>query len=660
MPSRLRALGLLSLISLVLLPRGDPARAEEYVPKALDKRAPFGVVATLGNRVRDDEQDAAIALMREAGVQWAREEVFWDRLQPQQGGPYLWGGTGSGFYNYDSSIGRLRRAGINVLGLLDYNPAWLKGTQVPLDTWIKDWGDFVYNTVARYGHDRGQIKYWEIWNEPNLRKFGYENGLYSVQDVVRILDVARAAAKAADPEAAIVLGGIASIWSALPTPEDYDVSTYLRLLHDAGGWDSFDILAIHPYRPGAPEAASWRRDTAQDLEAELRVVDGLLAEFGSKPVWLTEVAWSTYNGYYGVSETDQAAFLVRMYLLALAHPSVQRVFWYDLRDDTAPAAPYDRPVYDAAEPEYHFGLLRRSYPLDPGRADLRKPAFVAYRTMTQILGNMTLDGVMDTWDDPGLSGTFGYRYRGGGRTAVVLWRINPAATPAVTVSCVCRDARVRQWDGKVLAVLQTQDLLTVRLDYLGVPLYVEWGEDRGSGQLFPETGHRVGGTFLRFWSEHGGLAQFGYPISDAVTEPELGSGRPRLVQYFERNRFEYFPDSKDPAYEVQIGRLGDELLQHRGVDWRTLPRAPDTPKECLSFPQTGHNICPPFREYWERNGGLSLYGMPLTDAYEEDGLTVQYFERNRFEYHPDKAGTPFEIELGLLGRALYSKWGVWP
>ncbi len=660
MLNRVHALVLLCLVCLPALPTSDPAAAD-YDVKAVDKSAPFGVSATLANRVRDDEQDEAIALMQEAGVQWAREEIFWHRLQPQQGGPYRWRGDGSGFGDYDSSIARLNKAGINVLGLLDYNPAWAKSTNAPLETWIADWGDFVYNVVARYGRERGQIKYWEMWNEPNLRRYGYLAGLRDIHDVVRMLNVARAAAKAADPEATVVLGGISSIWSELPTPEDYDMGTFLRMLYDAGGWNSFDILAIHPYRPGAPEASAWRRDVAQDFEAELRVVDGLLAEFGSKPVWLTEISWSSYDGPFGVSDEEQAAFLVRMYLRALTHPAIERVFWYDLRDDTAPSAPYDRPIYERADPEFHFGLVRRTYPLDLMRGDLRKPSFVAYRTMTEVLGGMRPDGVVAGGNEPNMRGAFGYRYTDGARTAVALWRVTGDTPPIFTITCGCTDARVRRWDGKLLATLQSQGELTIRLDYIGVPVYVEWGQDRATaGRLFPETNHRVSGAFLTYWNANGGLAQFGLPTTPALIEPEFGSGRSRLVQYFERNRFEYFPELADPAYRVQLGRLGDDLLEQRGINWRTLPRPAEPDPVCLEFPKTGHQICPPFRDYWERNGGLSLYGMPLTDLLVEDGLMVQYFERNRFEHHPDQAGTPYEVQLGLLGRDLYSRWTVWP
>lgn len=251
-----RVLATLGLLCTFLLAPSIPARARVSAAPSVDKSQPFGISATLGNRVRDDEQDTAVKLMQEAGVQWAREEIFWHRVRPQRNGPYLWSGTNNGFYNYDASIQRLSKGGVQVLGLLDYSPAWTAGTNATIDDWLGDWGDFVYNAVARYGKTRGQIKHWEIWNEPNLSRYGFANGIRTVQDYVRLLNVARAAAKAADPEAKIVLGGITSIWSDLPTPEDYDMAQYLQLLHDAGGWDSFDILAIHPYRPGAPEAAT--------------------------------------------------------------------------------------------------------------------------------------------------------------------------------------------------------------------------------------------------------------------------------------------------------------------------------------------------------------------------------------------------------------------
>src|SRR3954469_13199318 len=76
------------------------------------------------------------------------------------------------------------------------------------------------------------------------------------------------------------------------------------------------------------------------------------------------------------------------------------------------------------------------------------------------------------------------------------------------------------------------------------------------------------------------------------------------------------------------------------------------------FPETGKTISGKFLQYWKANGGLATYGFPITDAKDEvdpeTGKTflTQWFERNRFELHPENAGTPYEVLLGLLGKDL--------
>jgi ABC-type glycerol-3-phosphate transport system substrate-binding protein len=76
------------------------------------------------------------------------------------------------------------------------------------------------------------------------------------------------------------------------------------------------------------------------------------------------------------------------------------------------------------------------------------------------------------------------------------------------------------------------------------------------GTLFKETGHKVGGKFLKYWQEHGGLAQQGYPISDEFTEVSDLNGKPYTVQYFERAVFELHPENAGTPYEVLLSQLG--------------------------------------------------------------------------------------------------------
>ena len=71
--------------------------------------------------------------------------------------------------------------------------------------------------------------------------------------------------------------------------------------------------------------------------------------------------------------------------------------------------------------------------------------------------------------------------------------------------------------------------------------------------------------------------------------------------------------------------------------------------QSIYFPETGHNVIFGFKKYFESRGGVEAFGLPLTEEFIEGGLTVQYFERARFEYHPELAGTKYEVQLGLLG-----------
>src|ERR671926_95883 len=72
----------------------------------------------------------------------------------------------------------------------------------------------------------------------------------------------------------------------------------------------------------------------------------------------------------------------------------------------------------------------------------------------------------------------------------------------------------------------------------------------------------------------------------------------------------------------------------------TVPAARAQGERC--FPETGYCISGRFREYWEQNGGLPVFGFPITPTADEvnrdtgEPYPTQWFERNRFELHPEK------------------------
>jgi hypothetical protein len=80
-------------------------------------------------------------------------------------------------------------------------------------------------------------------------------------------------------------------------------------------------------------------------------------------------------------------------------------------------------------------------------------------------------------------------------------------------------------------------------------------------RVFPETQHQVCEPFLRMWEAGGGLARFGYPITERRVE-EI-EGRVYTVQYFERRRMELHPEYAGTLDEVQLGLLGRAVLTYR-------------------------------------------------------------------------------------------------
>ncbi len=165
-------------------------------------------------------------------------------------------------------------------------------------------------------------------------------------------------------------------------------------------------------------------------------------------------------------------------------------------------------------------------------------------------------------------------------------------------------------------------------------------------ECFAETGFCLRGRFLDFWHERGGLAINGYPISAEFTET-LADGNEYTVQYFERTRLEYHPNAPVP-YQVQLGQFGRQI------------RPADPPVTAIPgaayFAPTGHNLSGQFLAYWQRHGGLAQFGYPISEVIREtlsDGreYEVQYFERARFEYHPENQA-PYDILLGQFGRQI--------
>src|SRR6266496_627052 len=191
-------------------------------------------------------------------------------------------------------------------------------------------------------------------------------------------------------------------------------------------------------------------------------------------------------------------------------------------------------------------------------------------------------------------------------------------------------------------------------------------------RCFPETGFCIAGRVREFWEQNGGLPVFGFP--KGPQQETLIEGKAFQAQQFERNRLELHPENP-PPYDVLLGRLGADRLAQQGRDPFTFPKT-TAQANCRFFPETQHNICGDILTAWHASGlefdgkkgkseaeNLALFGLPLSDLQTENiqgkDYQVQWFERARFELHPENA-PPYNVLLGLLGNEIRDNGSATP
>ncbi len=173
---------------------------------------------------------------------------------------------------------------------------------------------------------------------------------------------------------------------------------------------------------------------------------------------------------------------------------------------------------------------------------------------------------------------------------------------------------------------------------------------------FPETGRMVSAEAKKFFETHGGLATFGLPLTEVISDTETGLN----VQYFERARFEFRSEGNSKTF-ICLTWLGTLLTWGSKEPAFQRLTASSDPQRTF-FPEAGHTLGGAFKNTWETRGGLDLWGHPISEEFyeinnaEKATYLVQYFEKGKFIYHPKAIGTPKEVEFADLGRQLLERY----
>jgi hypothetical protein len=174
------------------------------------------------------------------------------------------------------------------------------------------------------------------------------------------------------------------------------------------------------------------------------------------------------------------------------------------------------------------------------------------------------------------------------------------------------------------------------------------GAQNSTERYFPHTGHSVTGDFLvTYESVSDPIKIYGEPITEAFFKPELN----QQLQYFQKAVFalELNPST---TQHVEIYPLGWLLPHPEFQHGANLPG-------CQYFTETGFQVCYTFLDFFKEFGGVAQFGFPISDFEMESGRIVQYFQRSRFEWHPE---LPFgqKVVLSDLGSEYFRYIGENP
>lgn len=269
-----------------------PQGTADYAAIAHTSGNLFGINTFLYQEVEEAKIRRSLAMIKEAGFGYIREQVAWQEIERGRKGNFTderWNNR-STWTKLDQLVELVQEYGLEMIARVDYPPDW---SLPPGANWhatppahYEDYGDFVYALASRY---RGRIRYYQIWNEPNLT---IEWGMKPVDPVayVRLLKVAYTRIKEADPEAVVIAAALA------PTIEEGPLNmsdlTFLRRMYEAGAKDYFDIASVNPY--GLRSGPDDRRTSADDTNFSRPIqARQIMVEYGDagKPIWASETGW---------------------------------------------------------------------------------------------------------------------------------------------------------------------------------------------------------------------------------------------------------------------------------------------------------------------------------------------------------------------------------
>jgi Bacterial Ig domain/Cellulase (glycosyl hydrolase family 5) len=313
-----------------------------------------GIVQTGSETVDVAEETRAL------GAGWVRMFVDWNKYEPAPGAYDAFEDR-----RFGERIAAATARGQRVLLVVVRSPRWASGSadadHPPRDP--ATYAAFLRRLAERFP----AVAAYEVWNEPDERE--YWAPVPDPAAYAALLNASHDAVKSVAPHAVVVSGGLVG--------NDY---RFLEQVVDAGG-TRFDAVGVHTDTAclTSPPEEQYREPDGRigrfSFTGYREVRQSLLARSIDRPIWITEMGWSTLTSTCtvggragtkpsGVPPAQQAKLLGRAYACLQRDPYVSHAFWFSLQD-----------LGGEARYDHFLGLVSTS--------PARKPAWEAFRAFAQ-------------------------------------------------------------------------------------------------------------------------------------------------------------------------------------------------------------------------------------------------------------------------------------
>ncbi len=454
--------GLLLAMSLVLLLATQTVSAGKDSASVTATRLPtvFGVAM---NNISDAE---GLKQLADAGTDWIRGAgVWWAKVEPTRGNR-----DWTALSNQEIELQNASARGMQVVVIVQGTPAWAQANPPYECGAIKrnrfpDFADFLHDLVRRYSAAPYNVKYYEIWNEPDIdpslvsanSPFGcwgdqsdayYGGGYYA-----DILKAVYPKIKAANPQAQVLLGGLVLDCDPRnpPAGKDCKPSKFLEGVLRKDGDKAFDGISFHSYDYyygslglfGNPNWNSISTATGPVGIAKARFIKSVLNKYGVKGKFLMNTESAILCDETGIImcnddyETSKAYYVTQVYAAAIAE-GLRANVWF------------------SAMGWRHSGFFN---------SDLRpRPAYTAFQFARDELRDSSFSGDIGSGDINPSSGIKGYKFNRGDRRIWLLWSLDRAEH---SISLPAQPTAA--WDALGNPISPS---INMRVDVK--PIYLEW------------------------------------------------------------------------------------------------------------------------------------------------------------------------------------------